>query len=82
MTPTERTRGREEETSPLIEDMLERIACALEALPSRRDMFAAAALQGLAAGPGTLTWDSSKTAREAVLYADAVLNELDRKSHP
>ena len=50
-----------------------------EETDQRRFQAACAAMQGLAAAPGTNEWGSEKTIRVAVEYADALLAELEKK---
>lgn len=50
----------------------------------QRDLFAAAALQGLLAGDGDNGdfCDATEAARAAVAYADALIRRLDELPHP
>jgi hypothetical protein len=43
---------------------------------TKREYFAARAMQGFLSTPDTRTWDVEKTAKQAVLQADELLKQL------
>lgn len=45
---------------------------------TKREYFAAMAMQGLSGRPDTSSWSAERTATVSVMYADALLKELDK----
>ena len=45
---------------------------------TKREYFAGLAMQGLSGHPGTGSWTAERTATVSVMYADALLKELDK----